>query len=410
MATYKQHKHTYRWLTNAFHTVYSNIALLLTVTTVVILDSFKSWAKKLDIGYRNFLGTDTSSFWIVDSVIHVTLNLPPTMHDVYVADITKCYESIPLTGQDNLLEALQFMIRTGFQEAARLHTKAETILWVKFAQDNTPMTARWGTTQPKSGRWIPMSQTRLISLHSWLMNNCFVALGDRVWRQTRGIPMGFSCSPLWCNIYLMTYEVKFIQRLASMGRKDLLNKFRYAFRYIDDICWVNVGNPQDFLSPEQPRTPDNPFWIYPLHILEIKTEVSKFGATDPTQGISAHFMNVQFDLHETDPKNFVMRKYDKRRNLPFKYTQFIKFQSNRPVRQSYNIIISQILPILYISNDTMIAFQEILLLIRTLESNGFQAHRLQNLVTRWLETGTFPSTKTNIQALTLLLKHTAQTQ
>lgn len=59
MATYKQHKHTYRWLTNVFYTVYSNIALLLTVTTVVVLDSFKSWARKKDVGYRSFLEANT---------------------------------------------------------------------------------------------------------------------------------------------------------------------------------------------------------------------------------------------------------------------------------------------------------------------------------------------------------------
>jgi hypothetical protein len=55
MASYKQHKQTYRWLTNAFHTIYTNIASLVTVATLIVLDSFKVWAKKLDAGYRSFL-------------------------------------------------------------------------------------------------------------------------------------------------------------------------------------------------------------------------------------------------------------------------------------------------------------------------------------------------------------------
>jgi len=369
------------------------------------LDTFKAWAKKNDAGYQSFLGAKTSSFWIVDSVLHVTLNLPDQINDIYVADVTKCYESIPLTGPDNLLDALKFMLRIGYQEASLLHTKTETILWVKISSEGIPVDARWATTQPRSGCWIPMLLDRLLSLHSWLMNHCFVSLGDRVWRQTRGIPMGFSCSPLWCNIYLISYKVRFIQRLASLGRKDLLNKFQYAFRYIDDICWINVGNSQEFLDPQQPRTSDNPFWIYPLHILEIKTEVSAFDANDPSRGISAHFMNVQFDLNTSRPNQFIMRKFDKRKNLPFKYTQFIKFHSNRPVRQSYNIIVSQILPILYVSNDTVLATQEIKLLINTLGSNGFQIERLRKKVIDWLSSGDFPGSRVNIQDTIQLINH-----
>ena len=42
MATFKQHKGKYRWLTNAFQTVFSNIALLLTITSKVLLDSLKA--------------------------------------------------------------------------------------------------------------------------------------------------------------------------------------------------------------------------------------------------------------------------------------------------------------------------------------------------------------------------------
>lgn len=319
MASYKQHKLKYRWLTNAFHTVYTSIASLLTIATMQVLETFRTWARKTVAGYRSFLKTNTSIFWMVDSVLQVTLNLPHEIHDIYVADITKCFESIPLTGPDNLLDAVKFILKMGYKEAALLHPKTETKLWIKISQDITPISACWGTTQPRYGCWIPMSQERLISLHCWLMNNCLVTLGDRVWRQTKGIPMGFSCSPLWCNIYLTSYEVSFIQRLATLGRTDLMTKFQHAFRYIDDLCWLNVQNPHEFLDPSQPRTPSNPFWIYPLHVLEIKPEVEKFATDDPHRGISAHFLNVQFDLHLKDPNCFLIRKFD---NVLWKFDLF----------------------------------------------------------------------------------------
>jgi len=152
----------------------------------------------------------------------------------------------------------------------------------------------------------------------------------------------------------------------------------------------------------------NPYWIYPLHVLEIKPEVEKYAQDDPSRGISAHFMNLHFDLDCHIPSKFSIGKFDKRRALPFKYTQFIKFQSNRPVRNAYNVIISQVLPILYLSNSNQSAINEIILLVKTLEQNGFQAARLVRKVDLWLAQGHFPAVKIDIdtirQALNTLLE------
>jgi len=53
------------------------------------------------------------------------------------------------------------------------------------------------------------------------MSNCHVSLGDRIWRQIFRIPMGFACSPLWCNIYFFLYECQFIMKLAKLGEQTL---------------------------------------------------------------------------------------------------------------------------------------------------------------------------------------------
>jgi hypothetical protein len=117
------------------------------------------------------------------------------------------------------------------------------------------------------------------------MTNCYIILEDRVWVQQIGIPMGFSCSPIWCNMFLAAYEARFILHLVRLGRKDLLNKLQIAFRYIDDLCLINVQNPRDFLSPKQPRIEDNPFWIYPLNVLKIKEETVAFNPVNKLWGL-----------------------------------------------------------------------------------------------------------------------------
>lgn len=396
MATYKQHKGKYRWITNASKTIFSNIAILLTVTSNLILDTFKIWARKTEKGYKNFLQVDTSLFWIIDSVTDAILNLPTQIHDIFVADITRCYECIPLDGPNNLLEAISYIIKISFKEASLLQIKKTTCIWVRTDKDGTAYQAKWATNPAGNANWISINMDRIIMLHSWLITNCYITLGDRVWRQCKGIPMGFSCSPIWCNMYLLSYEARFIQRLAKLGRQDLMSRFQHPFRYIDDLCLINVQTPRIFLDPKEEQIESNPFWIYPLQILEIKEETTAFCETNPEKGISARFMNMEIHVNTDDMTKYQFQKYDKRRALPFAYTQYIKFLSNRPIAQAYNIAISQVIPILYVSSTDLLAINEIQLLIDTMVKNGFRKARLIRTIQSFLVHGTFPAIRVDI--------------
>jgi hypothetical protein len=243
MASYKLHKNKYKWLTNAFQTVFSNLAILLTLTSTVILESIKLWARSIERRIKNFLHVDTSLYWIIDSIMDATLNFPEKIHDIFVADIFRCYESIPLQGSDNLIQAVTFIINLAFKQASAQHPRATIQMWVRIASTGLPAVAKWATSRPSTANWFLVDIQRLLQLHEWLMSNCYVMFGDRVWKQSTGIPMGFSCSPIWYNMYLLSYEIKFIQHLARLGRKDLLLKFQTPFRYIDDLCLINVQNP-----------------------------------------------------------------------------------------------------------------------------------------------------------------------
>jgi len=147
-------------------------------------------------------------------------------------------------------------------------------------------------------------------------------------------PYGFLLLPAVVKFVPVHYEISFIQRLARLGRTDFMCKFQNAYRYIDDLCWINSHNPKSFLSTEQIRTDDNPYWVYPLDVLEIKCEVAKYTSKDPARGISANFMNMEVLIADDRSQAYSTQKYDKRRTLLFAYTQYIKFKSNRPIWQS----------------------------------------------------------------------------
>lgn len=303
------------------------------------------------------------------------------------------------------MAAISKLISFAFQQKRIEHPRSEQNLWVRYDEGKMiSTTARWASHSPNGGIWVELSEERLVCLNQWLSSNCFVTLGDRVWRQCSGIPMGFSCSPLWCNLYFLYYETSFISRLATLGRTDLMRRFRYSFRYIDDLCILNNGEVLQFLDPNAERIASNPFWIYPLGIVEIKSEIDKFSTKFPQRGTSAHFMNMQISVINEVDGLYRTQKFDKRRSLPFKYSQYLQFRSNRSISQSYNIVQSQAFPILYLSSNEFDAQNELDLLLKVLTANGFRLHKLKDRLIKFLRMGSFPGLRFDLMKVVLYLE------
>jgi len=133
--------------------------------------------------------------------------------------------------------------------------------------------------------------------------------------------------------------------------------------------------------------------------LEIKCEITGFASDNPLRGIKAHFMNLDINVLDNDSGIYQTSKFDKRRELPFQYSQYIQFRSNRPIQQSYSIAISQTVPILYLSSNITATYNEIEALIATLQGNGFQRPRLLDNIIKFLRENSFPGLKFQLPLL-----------
>lgn len=49
----------------------------------------------------------------------------------------------------------------------------------------------------------------------FLLDILYISLGDSLFKQSIGIPMGTNCVVFLANFYLFTYEFDFIERLIS---------------------------------------------------------------------------------------------------------------------------------------------------------------------------------------------------
>ena len=73
-----------------------------------------------------------------------------------------------------------------------------------------------------------------------LIRNCYFTVGNNVFIQTIGIPMGIDPAPFWANLYLYKFEYRFMK---SFGSSDVTaRKFHGSSRFIDDLVCLNDGN------------------------------------------------------------------------------------------------------------------------------------------------------------------------
>ena len=147
------------------------------------------------------------------------------------------------------------------------------------------------------------SETDIINMLEFLIDNIFAIFGGRVFQQTVGIPMGTNCAPLLVDLFLYSYEANFIQGLLKKNEKKLARFFNFTFRYTDNVLSLNNSKFDDFVDR-----------IYPIE-LEIK---------DTTEG------------------RLRTKPYDKRDDFNFPILNF-PCMCNIPESPAYGVYISQLI-------------------------------------------------------------------
>ena len=166
-----------------------------------------------------------------------------------------------------------------------------------------------------------VSETDIINMLEFLIDNTFVLFGGRVFQQTAGISMGTNCAPLLADLFLYSYEAAFIQGLLKKNEKKLSRSFHFTFRYIDDVRSLNNSRFGDFVDR-----------IYPIE-LEIKD------ITDTDR--SGSYIDIYLEIDS----DWLLRTklYDKRDDFNFPIVNFLFLCSNIPAAPAYGVYISQLM-------------------------------------------------------------------
>ena len=131
------------------------------------------------------------------------------------------------------------------------------------------------------------------TLH-FLLDNVYIQVGNRVFQQCIGIPMGTNCAPLLADL-LYDYESTAMILFSWGGVSPVPKSFSLTRRYIDDL--ITINNPQFDGAIGK---------IYPSAL------------TLKEKNLSDHWVAYLDRQLEIEKGKLVMSLYDKRDDFPFK--------------------------------------------------------------------------------------------
>ena len=155
----------------------------------------------------------------------------------------------------------------------------------------------------------------------FLVDNIYVRFGGQLFRQMVGIPMGTNCAPLKADLFLYSYENKFVDRLIKEGKRKLARKFNLSYRSIDNLISFNTKRFKEFISD-----------IYPKELTISET----------TESISvASYLYLLFIGDNSN--NITTKLYDKRDMFGFHIVNLPFMSSNIPSAPAYGVYVSQLI-------------------------------------------------------------------
>jgi hypothetical protein len=221
-------------------------------------------------------------------------------------DFSTLYTKIP---HDKLIDVLNKVIDFAFKGGTRNKISIHKSGLANWVHDSTKSTCIY----------TKESITRAVS---YLIKNCYFKLGDKLFRQDIGIPMGSDPAPAFANLFLFHYESSWLNSIKK-SNNILARKFGQVYRYIDDLLALNDGHSFESFHHD----------IYPQE-LQLNKENEDYSSTD--------FL----DLHiEIDNGVFTTRLFDKRDHFGFNITRLPYKDSNIPGKMFYSSIAAECLRI-----------------------------------------------------------------
>ena len=382
--TVKTHKQPVAWrfITNAagscLNPLNDAVGELCSLLLTTLQDEMQQLGRKLSTWH----GVQVNPVTLVESAQQVFLNLPDQILSDFSADITRCYENIPI--DDGSAEGVPAILHrvanivfgyqhqtTGRQRLISLDLRGGAALWVN----------RRGTAAAKSY----LDATQVAQLVTVAVQSALVQGAAGLYVQRRGIPMGANYSPALCNIYLLFWEraalLRQLRLLRGADVADILKQWKYFFRFMDDTRVVNGPDLAAWIQwPQGQGDEQQAGWIYPACLgVEVTGSFLMDGDEDPVTIIYLELST----LIQPDG-SYDLSLYCKEKKLPFTPLKFFEMRSCRPQAMAYTTAVGQIYRILYLHTSQRALMEAVRALMGELAGRGHEPRRIAHRVHQWL--------------------------
>ena len=212
--------------------------------------------------------------------------------------------------------------------------------------------AHWSLVTSLTAACTSIDETKLLEWMEYLINNVYIKVGNRVYRQTIGIPMGTDCAPQLANLFLFHYEYSYMKGLMR-DNLCMAKRFSDTVRYIDDLLTLNNNSFEEEIIN-----------IYPPELTLKKT-------TESNSTIS--YLDISISICNN---KYVTEVYDKRENFNFKIVNYPYMCSNIPAKPTYGVYVSQLIRISRICDNYVSFVKRHRLLTERLIKQGFWYNKL----------------------------------
>ena len=229
-------------------------------------------------------------------------NKKKNARNVSTHDFSTLYTKIPLL---DLKTKLKSVIDKAFKGGQRQH-----ILVNEY-------NASW---YGKSNKVNVYTKDQIFTMLDILIDNLFFQMGNRVYKQVIGIPMGVDPAPFMANLYLYYDESKYMEQLAKTNYSEA-KKYNKIQRYIDDLFALNN---------------DCRIELHKTLIYHKDLQLNKENEDDN----NVTFLDLQISIQK---KTLFTETYDKRDAFSFGIVAYPDLSGNIPKKQAYGVCTSQLL-------------------------------------------------------------------
>jgi hypothetical protein len=307
-------------------------------------------------------------------------------------DFARLYTNLPLLDvASRVCGQVKAVFEANAMRAIKVYARGHPPEWL----DTVP-TQLLGK-DPRLGRYRIFQYHHFSGPFRYFLANTYFVVGDRVFRQRLGIPMGTNCAVYVANLYLHSYELEFVSRLTDAALSDadavkgriarsILRSFTYTTRYIDDLITLHNKLFRKFTYT------DNIYLAFP-GIYPPCLRLEGTGAGQRLHYMDVHICPCTHTLsHRTVAGSLTTKLYDKRRQPHFQHVRIVRFPHFTSLlsrRCKYGVLTSQFHRYTRIILDKNNFTEELARLVHDLVDKGYSPevlHRhLRSLLRRYPE-------------------------